>query len=220
VSIGLETQSGRWSEAASTDSELRTRRAPAESMAIRALNNFDDGFTAREQLPRRFNASIRDHRTQGKRWTSLVIDGHTVGDHLTDNAYGDDGYRFHDVFHLAHGAVLGWSPCLRRMLKVKRKSDATMDEVEDGARAIVLEETIVALIFEYCSSRAWQPDLSGSDDLIGTVQRLTSHLECAACAPDAWRQAIQDGADAWRTLRRTGFVSMTGDLGRRRLISG
>ncbi len=32
-----------------------------------------------------------------------------LGDPLNDNSQLDDGYRYHDVFHLAHVTVLGWS---------------------------------------------------------------------------------------------------------------
>ena len=42
---------------------------------------------------------------------------------------------FHDVFHLAYAAVLGWSPTTRALLKIKRKSRPEIDENEDGARA-------------------------------------------------------------------------------------
>ena len=65
----------------------------------------------------------------------IYPDGKFIGDSLSDNAYVDDGYRFHDVMHLAHMAVLGWSPVMRNLLKLKRKSQPTIDEVEDGARA-------------------------------------------------------------------------------------
>ena len=50
------------------------------------------------------------------------MSGEKIGDELTDNAYKDDGYRFHDVFHSAYVAILGWSPVIRKLLKRKRKS--------------------------------------------------------------------------------------------------
>ncbi|MFX5743284.1 pyrophosphatase, partial [Acinetobacter baumannii] len=58
-----------------------------------------------------------------------------VGDRLTDNAAEPDDYRFHDVFHYAYIAVLGWSPVIRSLLRLKRKSVPKIDEVDDGARA-------------------------------------------------------------------------------------
>ena len=76
-------------------------------------------------------------------------DGVKLGDPLTDNAYDDDGYRFHDVFHLAYAAMLGWSPITRFFFKAKRESDPRVREVEDGGRATVIEEAISAFVFDY-----------------------------------------------------------------------
>ena len=45
------------------------------------------------------------------------------------NAYVADGYRFHDVFHLACAAVLCWSPVTRRNLGRKRRTDPLIGEV-------------------------------------------------------------------------------------------
>ena len=67
-------------------------------------------------------------------------------------------YRFHDVFHLAHAAKLGWSPVLRgKLLKRKqedspdrkRRSDEEVNEVEDGGRAVVTDEAVVAYVWGY-----------------------------------------------------------------------
>lgn len=58
-------------------------------------------------------------------------------------------YRFHDVFHLAYAAVLGWSPVLRALLKCKRKSHPWLDENQDGARAILIEEGISTFVFNH-----------------------------------------------------------------------
>ena len=82
----------------------------------------------------------------------ITIDGAPAGDELQDNAYVEDGYRFHDIFHVAHAAKLGWSPVLRGKLlnpKRKRSVDPIVDEVEDGGRAIVIDEAIVAYVWEY-----------------------------------------------------------------------
>jgi hypothetical protein len=72
-----------------------------------------------------------------------------MGQELDDNVHEADGYRFHDVFHLACAAVLGWSPVTRRNLKRKRRSVDAMDRNEDGGRATVVEEGISALVFAY-----------------------------------------------------------------------
>ena len=51
------------------------------------------------------------------------------------------------MIHLAFACVLGWSPLVRKMLGAKRKSNPKVDEVEDGARAILIEEGIATSIF-------------------------------------------------------------------------
>ena len=53
-------------------------------------------------------------------WT----DSQRLGNDLMDNAYEDDGYRFHDVFHLACAAVLGWSPVLRALYEAEAEEPA------------------------------------------------------------------------------------------------
>ena len=81
-----------------------------------------------------------------------MINDILVGDAVTDNSWEPDGYRFHDVLHLAHAGILGWSPVLRRMLNRKRKYDRRIDEVEDGARAAIVEEAIAKLVHSYARS--------------------------------------------------------------------
>lgn len=102
---------------------------------------FDEDLPRAEQLPRTFMAEISDSSTaSGRGRMAITIDGVPAGDALQDNAYVEDGYRFHDIFHLAHAAKLGWSPVLRGKLlspKRKRASNSLIDEVEDGGRAML-----------------------------------------------------------------------------------
>ena len=110
------------------------------------LPAFDDKFPEEEKLPREFEIEIR----QGENGKVYMKRGKVkIGDPLTDNIPIEDGYRFHDVFHFSYAAILHWSPIIRRILKLKRKSDPKTDEAEDGARAIFLEEGLSAWIFSY-----------------------------------------------------------------------
>ncbi len=96
---------------------------------------FDVDRPASEQLPRLFTAELRDTvDSQGKPVMCMTLNGESLGSRLTDNSYERDGYRFHDIFHLALACMMGWSPVIRALLHVKRKSDAKLDEVEDGGR--------------------------------------------------------------------------------------
>lgn len=109
---------------------------------------FDEDYHIDEQLPRYLRVSIYERRVGSRDYVFQKANGLLVGDRLTDNHIPEDDYRFHDVFHLAHAAVLGWSPVIRALLKVKRKSKAEVDENEDGARAVLIEEGLTTWIFE------------------------------------------------------------------------
>lgn len=104
----------------------------------------DEGVPRADQrFPRKFEIAFL---TVGKGHSRMYMNGRQIGDELTDNSYEDDGYRFHDVLHIANAAILGWSPVLRGVLGLKRKYDAQIDEVQDGARATIVEEAIVKVI--------------------------------------------------------------------------
>jgi hypothetical protein len=125
-----------------------------------------------------------------------------VGARIQDNAYDDDGYRFHDIFHLAHLAILGWSPVLRKLLNRKRRSDRWVDEVEDGGRAIVIEEGIVAFVFDYARKHEFLSGLREVDyDLLKTIRSLVVGLEVRACSVWQWERAIHEGYRVWRQIR-------------------
>ncbi len=124
----------------------------------------------------------------------VLIDGKPFGAELTDNAYDPDGYRFHDVFHFAYAAVLGWSPITRALLRRKRKSRPLLDEVEDGGRAAVIEEGVAALAFEYARRHRFLEGVAALDfQLLRTIKDMTSHLEVRQCTTGEWEQAILQG---------------------------
>jgi len=124
-----------------------------------------------------------------------------LGDHLTDNAYEDDGYRFHDVFHLAHFAVLGWSPVMRRFLKRKRKSNPTIDVVEDGARAAIMEELIVAYVFANARERRYYEDIAHLEtEMLSAIKRLVGNFEVRRRKMKDWERAIMQGYEVFRYL--------------------
>lgn len=103
----------------------------------------DQPYPERERFPRIFDIAFISV-TAGK--SRMYLDGRHLGDDLKDNAPDDDGYRFHDVFHLANAVHLGWSPVLRKLMKRKRKSDEKVDDVQDGQRAQIVEELVVKAI--------------------------------------------------------------------------
>jgi len=179
--------------------------------------DFDEGYPDGERLPRRFEVhfnAIKDgsHRPRMKAY----YEGKQFGDDLTDNAYEGDGYRFHDVFHLAFAAVLGWSPITRSLLGRKRKSKPQIDEVEDGGRAKAIEEGISALIFAFGKDYAFlEGKPSVSSELLRTIRSMVSHLEVARCSTGDWEKAIIQGFDVWREINKRHGGTVVVDLDNR-----
>jgi NTP pyrophosphatase (non-canonical NTP hydrolase) len=178
---------------------------------------FDEDFPSHEQFPRYFEIRLEEVTVDGPvREVILTMNGEQIGNALTDNAYDDDGYRFHDVFHLTHVAILGWSPVIRALMKRNRKSNLKIDEVEDGARAIVVEEAIAALVFNYAKDCSFFEGVDSIDySVLSNIKNLTSHLEVKRCSTGEWARAILEGYAVWRQVRREGKGTIIGDLASR-----
>ncbi|MBW4697990.1 MAG: hypothetical protein KME03_08870 [Aphanocapsa lilacina HA4352-LM1] len=184
---------------------------------------FDDGFPQNEQLPRKLRLKFTELSNGGRSEVILSTQLATgmdfqLGSRITDNSRTDDGYRYHDVFHLAHAAVLGWSPVLRALMKVKRKSDPRIDETEDGARAISCEEGLTAFVFQHAKERNY---FEGADrlefELLRTLERMAMGLEAGSCHYSDWTKAVLEGYRVFRLLmtNRGGYVDI--DLTARRI---
>src|SRR6266852_297549 len=170
---------------------------------------YDEDFRSHEQLPREFEFTFayRDEVGGDRRVVLLGQNGdHAAGDPITDNAYEDDGYRFHDVMHLALAAVLGWSPVTRKIWKpkpLKRKSQPKIDEVEDGGRAQVIEEAIVAAAYVYAVDYNFMEGKENVDwDLLRHIKRLTANVEVRDRTTWEWNKALIEGFRVWRELRK------------------
>jgi thymidylate kinase/NTP pyrophosphatase (non-canonical NTP hydrolase) len=186
----LEKTRARWSGIAATD--------PLPDPKPRM---FDDLFPDGQRFPRQLTADFRQWHENGVVRTRVFVAGLQMGQDLTDNAYVPDGYRFHDVFHLACTAVLGWSPVTRRNLGLKRKSDPKVDEVEDGGRAIVTEEGISALVFAYAEDHNALEGVHSVDyDLLKAIRIMTARFEVAVCTTGEWERAILLGYKVWKQV--------------------
>ncbi|MEG3841165.1 nucleoside triphosphate pyrophosphohydrolase family protein [Microcoleus sp. herbarium14] len=162
---------------------------------------FDGGFPENECLPRHFIVEITEVNQNNSVKMRAFIDGQQIGNDLSDNSYSSDGYRFHDIFHLSYVAVLGWSPVIRSNLKLKRKSNPRIDEVEDGGRAIAIEEGLSALVFSYAKDHNFLEGVVALDDqLLKTIKNMSSHLEVAQCSLGDWEKAIITGYEVWRQV--------------------
>ena len=132
----------------------------------------------------------------------MFIDGAQLGNDLTDNAYEEDGYRFHDVFHLAFMAILGWSPVIRKLLNKKRKSVKEIDEVEDGARAGIIEEAISVMVYAHAKDHNYYQHISVIDfDLLNTIKGMVRNLEAKNISTSLWEKALIEGYEVYRELK-------------------
>lgn len=162
---------------------------------------FDDIFPPGEQLPRHAEIEFVSAGTPRRPTARMRWEGRWLGDTLTDAAHVEDGYRFHDVLHLAHAAVLGWSPVTRKLMGRKRRSDPRIDEAEDGGRAMVAEEAIALLAFAYASSHDFLRTVQRLDyQLLDTIRGLVTSLEVSARSAADWERAIFAGYRAWDQL--------------------
>jgi len=164
---------------------------------------FDREYPDYERLPRYIPIHFLE-RQRGSGRLEVVIRANSlnIGDRLTDNAKEDDGYRFHDAFHLAYAAVLGWSPVVRATFRCKRKSNAHVDEVQDGARAAIIEEAVAQTVFNYARGHSMLKSLDRVDHgILKLVQRMVRGLEASQCELHDWQRAILVGFTAFRALR-------------------
>lgn len=163
--------------------------------------SYDDGMPSEQRLPRRFEAVFSTYEEDGLTKCTLMIEGEDFGDPIDDNTRYEDSYRFHDVFHLAHAAVLGWSPVLRLLVHRKRRGD-DRDRTEDGARAIAAEESITAMVFAIAERWDYFSHAEHVDEtILNAAKAVTSRLEVGDRSSADWERAILAGYSAWRRLR-------------------
>lgn len=163
-----------------------------------------------ERIPAFLPVEFREIKVGSK--TVVVQSAFTIkiGDPLTDNIEENDDYRFHDVFHLAYAAVLGWSPVLRALLKVKRKSHPILDENQDGARAILIEEGISTFIFNHAKPHFFEGSSGVDYRILSTIKDFVKGYEVEDQPFWAWERAILLGYEVFRQLieQRRGRVTL------------
>ncbi|MDA3451082.1 MULTISPECIES: pyrophosphatase [Acinetobacter] len=173
---------------------------------------FDEGFDEDEQIPREFEIHIilKNNKTYMK-WNGVRI-----GDPLTDNHASKDGYKYHDVFHLAYAAILHWSPVFRALIKHKRKSNPFIDETQDGGRAIVIEEGISVWLYAQAKEHNYFENTSIlSYDILKTIQQFIKGYEVEKCSLSLWEKAILEGYKEFNQLKEKGQGKIIGNLDKR-----
>lgn len=179
---------------------------------------FDSEFDPDEQLPRRIEMLISEKVIGSKIFVYQKCNGIKIGDLLTDNKATSDDYRFHDVFHLANTAILGWSPVIRSLFKVKRKSNPNIDENEDGARAILIEEGVSTWIFNHAVRLKYFSTIQSLDySLLKAVKELVQGYEVEICPLWLWEEAILEGFKVFRFLQEHRKGLVIADLSQRKI---
>lgn len=179
---------------------------------------YDDGFPEYERLPMILRVEFREQNIDGTHKLVITCNDQPFGDPLTDNSHISDGYRYHDVFHIACATILGWSPIVRKLLKVKRKSVPQIDEVEDGARAAAIEEAISAFSFGAARDYSF---FNGSESvefgILRTIRNMTRSLEVRDKSLRDWEDVLLKAYAAWRLLQENQGGIILGDAASRTL---
>jgi NTP pyrophosphatase (non-canonical NTP hydrolase) len=217
-----------------------TKRPPRQ---LEALPVFDANYPPHERFPRRLVVSFAEGLlTSGRRVSLLTLvsadpnafangqiaaaDGKKIGfrvgaelgDPLTDNTRHIDAYRFHDAIHMGFLAVLNWSPTLRALLRLKRKSNPETDECEDGARAVFAEEGLAAVLSRLSKRRmGFLSETSVDGEVIEVAKAAAVDLEVESLPAWLWRSAICQGFRAMHELEQHCGGYLTADLDHRRL---
>jgi hypothetical protein len=184
---------------------------------------FDQEAPADQQLPTRLTVTLVENEESTGRGETLqrvrMYRGEQpVGDPLDDNSEHSDDYRYHDVFHLAHMAVLGWSPVMRRLLGCKRSELPTVDRVQDGGRAAAIEEGLTAYVFTIAGEHSFFSTLAHvPPSVLKTCAKMSSHLEVSARSSADWHAAILTGYAAFRDVVSHHGGILTADLEARTL---
>jgi len=188
---------------AETNTKKVLSRFPGKNPSYRDLYDDAPDLPPYEKFPRSFTIRFEERITSGQTYVVQSYSGVFIGDRLTDNSNEEDGYRYHDIFHLAYVAFLGWSPVTRSLLKRKRKSSPKKDENDDGARAMIIEEGIATWIFNHAKSRNYY---EGVDEqkldygLLKQIQSMVEGYEVDDCPLWQWERAILKGFEIFRLL--------------------
>jgi hypothetical protein len=104
------------------------------------------------------------------------------------------------------------------LLKVKRKRDARIDENQDGARAMLIEEGITTWIFNYAARRNYFSDNNSIDfSILKTVRQMVRGYEVEVCPFWQWELAILDGYRVFNRLKASHGGVVKINIGARKL---
>lgn len=166
------------------------------------IDFFDNDCVGDEQIARHFTVSFIEVGVGKKAEVRVIFnDSKQLGDIINDNAYENDFYRYHDVFHYSFATMLGWSPCTRAMMKRKRKSNEMLDEIEDGARATITEEALSMIIFNEAKRKNYFQGVHNvSRTTLRIIKEMTENFEVKIRSSKDWENAILKAYEVFRKL--------------------
>ncbi len=107
---------------------------------------------------------------------------------------------------------------VRALLRCKRRSSSKKDEGQDGARAVILEEAVPAIVFSRAKQLSFFDGIDHLDyDLLKTVREFVEGYEVDSVPLWQWEAAILDGYSTFRKLRDNRGGRVTLDLKKREL---
>lgn len=182
---------------------------------LSSFPTFDCEYEEKERLPRKFKIEIIENNDK---MVKILFDGHQLGDMLNDNIDVEDGFRYHDVIHFSHLAILHWSPTMRGFLHRKRKSNKKVDENQDGGRAIVIEEGLTAWLFSRAKdANYFEGHKEIPMDILKTIQEFVRGYEVEQCPMNLWKHCIIRGYDVFRDVKKHRGGLIFGDMEKRTL---
>ncbi|MNU46046.1 MazG nucleotide pyrophosphohydrolase domain protein [compost metagenome] len=182
---------------------------------------YDENYPKEEQFPREFEVIFNVIKNGEKERVRIIEkkSGKQLGHDITDNSHQDDGYRFHDIFHFGYVAFLGWSPVVRKLMGIKRKSDDVIDEIEDGARAAITEELVSLYIYNHSlDHQLFKYSSSVDTEVLKTIQKLVSGIEVSSCTQKQWETAIINSYKVYDELRQNNGGRVLVSIENRKLI--
>lgn len=198
---------------------MKSRELFGSTRPVESVPMYDSHLGLDQQLPRQLTVTLVETEDTSKAGETLLrvrmyrgtqTHSNTIGHPLDDNSEHNDDYRYHDVFHLAHMAVLSWSPVLRRLLDCKRTDEPATDRVQDGGRAAAIEEGVTAYIFSEAGEHSYFDSATNvPPSIVKMCTKMTRHLEVASRSRADWQLAILQGYSVFRQVvqHRGGFVS-------------
>ncbi|GAA4736494.1 nucleoside triphosphate pyrophosphohydrolase family protein [Flavisolibacter ginsenosidimutans] len=163
------------------------------------IARFDAAYE--EQFPDSFIINFIEEEGRHFPEVKMLWENRPLGDPLSDNSREPNDYRYHDVFHLGHVAFLGWSPVIRHLMKLKRKSDPVALDAEDRGRPQVAEEAVTLIVYNYAKGNKMLKESDRIDtELLRTIKQLVVDLEVSAVSAFQWERTILESYKVFHQL--------------------